>query len=228
MTFRAHTVHDVDVEAELAKAGIGVPCFVKPARLGSSVGISKVTGIDGLARRSSSRSSTTRRCWSRRWCAGIEVECGVLGNHNPMVSVVGRLHVNADWYDYDAKYEPGGMELRCRPSCPEVTDELQRVALLAFDVCECAGMARIDFFVTDEGAGRPERDQHDPRVHRDERLRAALRGLRHPVPGAARPADRARHRAAPRRPAIPALTATAWGQALLGAWPRRFSRVGRR
>jgi D-alanine-D-alanine ligase len=69
-----------------------------------------------------------------------------------MVSVVGRLHVNADWYDYAAKYEPGGMDLEAPADLPaEVTAELQRVALLAFDVCECAGMARIDFFVTDEG-----------------------------------------------------------------------------
>jgi predicted ATP-grasp superfamily ATP-dependent carboligase len=83
---------------------------------------------------------------------GIEAECGVLGNHNPMVSVVGRLHVNADWYDYAAKYEPGGMDLEAPADLPEeVTAEVQRVALLAFEVCECAGMARIDFFITDEG-----------------------------------------------------------------------------
>jgi D-alanine-D-alanine ligase len=82
---------------------------------------------------------------------GIEAECGVLGNHNPMVSVVGRLHVNADWYDYAAKYEPGGMDLEAPADLPaEVTAEVQRVALLAFEVCECAGMARIDFFITDE------------------------------------------------------------------------------
>ena len=70
-----------------------------------------------------------------------------------MVSVVGRLHVNADWYDYSAKYEPGGDGPRgARPTCPRRSPPSSSgSALLAFDVCECAGMARIDFFVTDDG-----------------------------------------------------------------------------
>jgi D-alanine-D-alanine ligase len=152
VTFREHTVHDIDVEAELAKAGIGVPCFVKPARLGSSVGITKVTGIDGLRPALDLAFQHDSKVLVEEMVPGIEAECGVLGNHNPMVSVVGRLHVNADWYDYAAKYEPGGMDLEAPADLPEeVTAEVQRVALLAFDVCECAGMARIDFFITDEG-----------------------------------------------------------------------------
>ena len=152
VTFRAQTVHDVDVEAELAKAEIGVPCFVKPARLGSSVGISKVTGIDGLRPALDLAFQHDSKVLVEEMVRGIEAECGVLGNHNPMVSVVGRLHVNADWYDYAAKYEPGGMDLEAPADLPEeVTAEVQRVALLAFEVCECAGMARIDFFITDEG-----------------------------------------------------------------------------
>jgi len=151
VTFRAQTVHDVDVEAELAKAEIGVPCFVKPARLGSSVGISKVTGIDGLRPALDLAFQHDSKVLVEEMVRGIEAECGVLGNHNPTVSVVGRLHVNADWYDYAAKYEPGGMDLEAPADLPEeVTAEVQRVALLAFEVCECAGMARIDFFITDE------------------------------------------------------------------------------
>ena len=150
VTFRAQTVHDVDVEAELAKAEIGVPCFVKPARLGSSVGISKVTGIDGLRPALDLAFQHDSKVLVEEMVRGIEAECGVLGNHNPMVSVVGRLHVNADWYDYAAKYEPGGMDLEAPADLSEgLTAEVQRVALLAFEVCECAGMARIDFFITD-------------------------------------------------------------------------------
>jgi D-alanine-D-alanine ligase len=152
VTFREHTVHDVDVEAELAKAEIGVPCFVKPARLGSSVGISKVTGIDGLRPALDLAFQHDSKVLVEEMVPGIEAECGVLGNHNPMVSVVGRLHVNADWYDYSAKYEPGGMDLEAPADLPEeVTAEVQRVALLAFDVCECAGMARTDFFIREDG-----------------------------------------------------------------------------
>ena len=155
VTFREHTVHDVDVEAELAKAEIGVPCFVKPARLGSSVGISKVTGIDGLRPALDLAFQHDSKVLVEEMVPGIEAECGVLGNHNPMVSVVGRLHVNADWYDYSAKYEPGGMDLEAPADLPEeVTAEVQRVALLAFDVCECAGMTLTTPAEHPYGSGR--------------------------------------------------------------------------
>jgi D-alanine-D-alanine ligase len=64
--------------------------------------------------------------------------------------VPGLLRVNADWYDYDAKYLPGGMDLEVpAPIDAVLTDELQTIAKLAFRECDCAGMARVDFFVTD-------------------------------------------------------------------------------
>jgi D-alanine-D-alanine ligase len=149
--FRARSVLDVDVEAELARAGIGLPCFVKPARLGSSVGISKVTGIDGLRPALDLALQHDSKVLVEEMVGGIEVECGVLGNDNPIVSPPGRLHVNADWYDYAAKYEPDGMDLEVPADIPDgVAEELRRVCLSAFEVCECAGMARIDFFVTDD------------------------------------------------------------------------------
>ena len=152
VAFRAHSVHDVDVEAALAEAGIGLPCFVKPARLGSSVGITKVTGIDALRPALDLAFQHDSKVLVEEMVHGAEAECGILGNHDPLVSVPGRLHVNADWYDYAAKYEPGGMDLEAPAEFPdEVNAELQRVALRAFQVCECAGMARIDFFVAEDG-----------------------------------------------------------------------------
>jgi D-alanine-D-alanine ligase len=141
---------DHDYEAELASAGIGLPCFVKPARLGSSVGISKVTTHDQLGPALELAFRHDRRVLVEEMIEGREMEVGVLGNDDPVASVPGLLHVNADWYDYDAKYLPGGMDLEVpAPVDAVLTEELQRIATLAFRVCDCAGMARVDFFVTD-------------------------------------------------------------------------------
>ena len=152
VTLEAHTVLDTDVEAMLAAAEISLPCFVKPARLGSSVGISKVTDIDGLAPALDLAFQHDSKVLVEAMVHGIEVECGVLGSHDPLVSVPGRLHVNAEWYDYAAKYEPGGMDLEAPADIePELTEEVQRVALDSFKACQCEGMARIDMFISDAG-----------------------------------------------------------------------------
>ena len=197
MTFRARVA--VDHEAELAAAGIAPPCFVKPARLGSSVGISKVNAIDELAPALELAFRHDSKVLVEQMVEGREVECGVLGNSEPIVSLPGEITIQADWYDFDAKYQPGGMELIVPAELsPEVTDEMQRAAQIAFARCECAGMARIDFFVTPDDRVDPERDQHDPRVHRDQRVRTPVRGLGDSLRRAARPADRARPGTPPR------------------------------
>jgi D-alanine-D-alanine ligase len=140
---------DHDYEAELASAGIGLPCFVKPARLGSSVGISKVRTHDELRPALELAFRHDRKVLVEEMIEGREMEVGVLGNDDPITSVPGHLKVNADWYDYDAKYLPGGMDLEVPADVdPVVAEELQRVAKLAFRECECAGMARVDYFVT--------------------------------------------------------------------------------
>jgi D-alanine-D-alanine ligase len=85
--------------------------------------------------------------------AGREVELGVLGNSDPLVSPPGEIVIanDSDWYDYAAKYDEGAMRLRVPAELPaSVTAELQDVARRAFEVCGCSGMARIDFFVTPE------------------------------------------------------------------------------
>jgi D-alanine-D-alanine ligase len=83
---------------------------------------------------------------------GLEVECSVIGNGQPEASVPGEIVIDADWYDYEAKYEPGGMELVVPARIPKETRE--RVRVLARDVflrVGCSGLARADFFVTDDG-----------------------------------------------------------------------------
>ena len=147
VTFWSNVEHDH--EAELASAGIGLPCFVKPARLGSSVGISKVRTHEELGPALELAFRHDRKVLVEEMIEGREVEVGLLGNDDPLASVPGELVVNAEWYDYDAKYLPGGMDLTVPAEIdPVVAEELQRQARLAFRVCDCAGMARIDFFVT--------------------------------------------------------------------------------
>ena len=83
---------------------------------------------------------------------GVEVECGVLGNRDPIASVVGEIVAHADWYDYSAKYDEGGMELvvPARIS-PEADARVRELAVDSFVATECEGMARIDFFVRPDG-----------------------------------------------------------------------------
>ena len=83
---------------------------------------------------------------------GTEVECGVLGNRAPVASVVGEIVAHAEWYDYSAKYDEGGMELVVPARIPDdVAEEVRRIAVDSFVATECEGMARIDFFVRPGG-----------------------------------------------------------------------------
>jgi D-alanine-D-alanine ligase len=132
---------------------LGYPCFVKPANLGSSVGISKVASRDGLRAAVALAFRHDAKVLVEEMIPGREVECGVLGNSDPVASLPGEIVItnDSDWYDFAAKYDEGAMELRVPADLPDaVTQELRETALRAFEVCECAGMARIDFFVTPE------------------------------------------------------------------------------
>ena len=105
----------------------------------------------------------------------------------------------ADWYDYEAKYAEGGMELVVPARISDGADErLRELAREAFTLCGCSGLARCDFFVDGDG-GAGQRAQHDPRLHRDERLRQALRGGRDRLSRALRPAGEAGRSSATRR-----------------------------
>jgi D-alanine-D-alanine ligase len=128
------------------------PVFVKPARLGSSVGISKVHGEDELDDAIALARRHDDKVLIEEFVAGTEVECGVLGNREPVASLVGEIVAHSEWYDYSAKYDEGGMELivPARIS-PQATDEVQRLAVQSFVATECEGMARIDFFVRLDG-----------------------------------------------------------------------------
>ena len=129
---------------------LGLPLFVKPARLGSSVGISKVAQREELPRALASAFEHDPLAIVEAFADGMEVECSVLGNEEPVASQPGEIVVNADWYDYEAKYEPGGMDLRVPARLPEPARErVRELALEVFLRVDCAGMARVDFFVQD-------------------------------------------------------------------------------
>jgi len=134
----------------------GYPVFVKPARLGSSVGISKVRTEEELAPAVELAFRHDEKVLVEEFVAGVEVECGVLGNDTPVASLPGEIVSHgfggADWYDYSAKYDEGGMDLVVPPRLPQETIErVQELAVSSFVAGECEGMARVDFFVREEG-----------------------------------------------------------------------------
>jgi D-alanine-D-alanine ligase len=128
------------------------PVFVKPARLGSSVGISKVHDASELEPAVELARRHDEKVLIEEFVAGVEVECSVLGNRDPVASLPGEILARNEWYDFEAKYDEGGMELRVPPDLPaETVAELQRLAVDAFVATECEGMARVDFFVLPDG-----------------------------------------------------------------------------
>jgi len=142
------TVRDGDV----AEHPFPYPVFVKPARLGSSVGISKVTDASDLAAAVELARRHDEKVLIEEGVQGVEVECGVLGNRDPIASVVGEIVAHADWYDYSAKYDEGGMELVIPARITsEADDRVRQLAVDSFVATECEGMARIDFFVRTDG-----------------------------------------------------------------------------
>jgi D-alanine-D-alanine ligase len=132
---------------------MGLPLWVKPSRLGSSVGISRVEALEALDAAVAQARRHDPRVIVEAPAAGREVECSVLGNEDPEASPPGELLVQGDWYDYERKYGEGGMELVVPAGIPaERRQEVRELALEAFRVGGCSGLARCDFFVEPDGA----------------------------------------------------------------------------
>jgi D-alanine-D-alanine ligase len=134
-------------------AGFGLPLWVKPSRLGSSVGISKVESPEpGLDEAIEEAARHDPRVIVEASASGKEVECSVLGNEEPETSLPGEIVAHADWYDYEAKYSEGGMELVVPAPLEQPTlDRVRELATTVFGLVGCSGMARCDFFVTEDG-----------------------------------------------------------------------------
>jgi D-alanine-D-alanine ligase len=131
---------------------LGLPLFVKPARLGSSVGIGKVSSEDELDEKLDAAFAHDELVIVEAFSDGLEVECSVLGAGSPEASLPGEIVLTgADWYDYEAKYTPGGMELVVPARVPDaVAEEVRRLAVETFRRVGCSGLARVDFFVEGE------------------------------------------------------------------------------
>jgi D-alanine-D-alanine ligase len=135
-------------------AELGYPLFVKPARLGSSVGIARVAGAGELGGALDAAFAHDPLVIAEASAHGREVECSVLGNGDPVASDPGEILLAAGeggWYDYAAKYTPGAMQLIVPARlAPEVNERIRRLAVQAFTSAGCAGLARVDFFVVGE------------------------------------------------------------------------------
>jgi D-alanine-D-alanine ligase len=142
---RRSTVDGIDLAASL-----GFPVFVKPARLGSSVGISKVSSENELSPALDEAFAHDPRVIVEAMSPGVEVECSVIGNGSPEASQPGEIVAHADWYDYEAKYQAGGMELVFPARIDaRVRDRVRELAVETFVRAGCTGLARVDFFVED-------------------------------------------------------------------------------
>jgi D-alanine-D-alanine ligase len=129
------------------------PVFVKPARLGSSVGITKAHNEDELRQGVALAFEHDEKVLVEQYVPGIEVEVGVLGNLKPFASLPGEIVVtHNEWYDYEAKYDEGEMDLIVPARVTEAQlERAQELAVRAFVAADCEGMARADLFVRADG-----------------------------------------------------------------------------
>lgn len=130
---------------------LGFPLFVKPARTGSSIGISKVDTEADLAAALEKAFAEDSLALAEAAAPGLEVECSVIGSGELTISQPGEIVIDADWYDYEAKYTEGKMRLQIPARISEqAARQVREIAETAYRESGCAGMARVDFFVDGE------------------------------------------------------------------------------
>ncbi len=154
---RRLTMRDTEVDEHLSEQvghELGWPVFVKPANLGSSVGISRAHDSSDLADAVALALSYDEWVVIEEAVVGREIECGVLGNTHLEVSVPGEIVPGAEFYDYDDKYSGAGAELVVPAVLPDgVADEVGHLAVAAAETLRVEGMARVDFFYEEKGRG---------------------------------------------------------------------------
>lgn len=150
-------LRDSEVDQALDRctaAGLSFPMFVKPANMGSSVGVSKATDEASLVAACAIAAEYDEWLVIEQGVTAREIEVAVLGTTNPRASVPGEIRPAGDFYDYDDKYLDGAADLLIPADlAPEVTDEVRRLAVEAFVALRCDGMARVDFFYEEGGRG---------------------------------------------------------------------------
>jgi D-alanine-D-alanine ligase len=142
---------EADTVLDKIEGEIGYPCFVKPANLGSSVGISKAKNREQLVSAIELAVQYDRKIIVEEGLNVRELEVAVLGNEDPIASVVGEIIPSNEFYDYHAKYIGGESELIIpAPVPPEIHDQIRQYAIQAFKSIDCSGLARVDFFLEKE------------------------------------------------------------------------------
>jgi D-alanine-D-alanine ligase len=146
---------EIDTAADrVAAAGLTYPLFVKPANMGSSVGVSKAVDAASLAEACQTAAGYDEWLVIEQGVDAREIEVAVLGTTAPRASVPGEIRPAGDFYDYDDKYLDGAADLVIPADLPpEVTGEVRRLAVEAFVALRCDGMARVDFFYEEAGRG---------------------------------------------------------------------------
>ena len=173
---------------------LGLPAFVKPARGGSSIGISRVDDWAELPGGHRDGPGGGRKVLVEAAVPGREIELAVLEGLDgaaPDVSVPAEILLPAaDWYDFEAKYLDDVSALAIPADLPaDVTARLRELAARAFTALDCAGLARVDFFVGPGGRDHGQRGEHDAGLHADLGVPAGVGGVRARLPGPARPPD---------------------------------------
>jgi len=142
-----------EIDFSRIKRVLGLPLFVKPANLGSSVGISKVSNRKQFARAVKEAFRYDNKILLEEFIRGREIECSVLGNEHPLASLPGEIITRHDFYSYDAKYidEKGAQLMIPAKLPPRVVKKIQKMAIASFKVLCCEGMARVDFFLSPAG-----------------------------------------------------------------------------
>ncbi|MGP1570424.1 MAG: D-alanine--D-alanine ligase family protein [Eubacteriales bacterium] len=128
---------------------LSYPMFVKPVNMGSSVGITKAKNRDGLQRALKFASEYDHRILVEKAVDAREIEIGIIGNHELLLSALGEILPSAEFYDYEAKYLDGGKSRLCIPAMIEenIKKKIEDMAKIAYKVLDCSGLARLDFFL---------------------------------------------------------------------------------
>ncbi|MCL2753725.1 MAG: D-alanine--D-alanine ligase, partial [Defluviitaleaceae bacterium] len=144
---------DIEAVAKRIRYKIGYPCFVKPANTGSSVGISKAKNKKELINALYEAAKHDKKIVVEKSITGRELECAVIGNDEPMASGVGEIVVTAhEFYSYEAKYNCNTTKtLVSADILAEAKSKVQEISLQIYKALGCAGLSRVDFFLTPEG-----------------------------------------------------------------------------
>jgi D-alanine-D-alanine ligase len=145
-----HESHRTEIDFSEVEKKLGMPCFIKPANLGSSVGIRKVTDASSFDEAMANAFQYDRKILIEKTIVGREIECAVLGNEQPIASIPGEIIPKHAFYSYEAKYldaQGAVLEIPAKLD-PAVRKEIQQIAVKSFKILCCEGMARVDMFLS--------------------------------------------------------------------------------